>query len=126
MEKFVKFLGDLWEKDDRMPQMKSVIEQLRDKITSVIEFKIALETLGNETKERKNWTAPVNQNEQVKGNNDLIPFGWSSEKTELLPKTKDLTDEKDYRPLMCLNTSYKFLTGLVGKYMREHTIEINI
>ena len=40
--------------------MKSVIEQLRDKITSVIEFKIALETLGNETKERKNWTAPVN------------------------------------------------------------------
>ena len=27
---------------------------------------------------------------------------------------------------MCLNTSYKFLTGLVGKYMREHTIEINI
>ena len=60
MEKFVKFLGDLWEKDDRMPQMKSVIEQLRDKITSVIEFKITLETLENETKERKNRTAPVN------------------------------------------------------------------
>ena len=129
MEKFVKFWGGIWEKDDRMPempQMKSVIEQLRDKITSVIEFKITLETLENETKERKNWTAPVSQNEQVKGNNDLIPFWWSSEKTELLPQTKDLTDEKNYRPLMCLNTSYKFLTGLVGKYMREHTIEINI
>ena len=40
--------------------MKSVIEQLRDKITSAIEFKITLETLENETKERKNWTAPVN------------------------------------------------------------------
>ena len=40
--------------------MKSVIEQLRDKITSVIEFNITLETLENETKERENWTAPAN------------------------------------------------------------------
>ena len=129
MEKFVKFWGDLWEKDDRvpeMPQMKSVIEQLRDKITSVKEFNITLETLENETKESKNWTAPVNWNEQVKDNNDLIPFWWSSERIELVPKAKYLTDEKNYRPLMCLNTSYKFLTGLVGKYMRKHTIEINI
>ena len=27
---------------------------------------------------------------------------------------------------MCLNTSYKLLTGLVVKYMRKHTIENNI
>ena len=27
---------------------------------------------------------------------------------------------------MCLNTSYKLLTGLVGKYMREHTMENGI
>ena len=44
----------------------------------------------------------------------------------LLPKSKDLTDEKNFHPIMCLNTSYKLLTGLVVKYMRKHTIENNI
>ena len=41
----------------------------------------------------------------------------------LLPKTKDLTDEKNYRLISCLNISYKLLTSLVGKYMGEHTME---
>ena len=44
----------------------------------------------------------------------------------LLPKTKNLTDEKNYRPITCLNKSSKLLAGLVGKYMREHTMENDI
>ena len=44
----------------------------------------------------------------------------------LLPKTKDLSDEKNYRPITCLNTSYKLLTGLMGKYTRKHAIENDI
>ena len=44
----------------------------------------------------------------------------------LLPKTKDLTDEKNYRPITYFNTLHKLLTGLVGKYMREQTMENNI
>ena len=64
--------------------------------------------------------------EHAKDNNDLMPVWWPSGRTALLPKTKDLTDEKNYRLIMCLNTSYKLLTGLVGKYMREHTMENNI
>ena len=56
MAKFVKFWGDIWEKDDRtpeMPWMESVSKQLRDKITSVKEFNITVETLGKETKKGK-------------------------------------------------------------------------
>ena len=44
-----------------------------------------------------------------------MPVWWRSGRTVLLPKTKDLTDEKNYRPITCLNTSYKLLIGLVGK-----------
>ena len=51
-----------------------------------------------------------------------IPEWWPSGRTVLLPKTKDLSDEKNYRPITCLNTSYKILTGMIAKYMREHTI----
>ena len=41
----------------------------------------------------------------------------------LQPKTKRLEDEKDYRPITCLNTSYKIMAGVVAKYTREHTME---
>ena len=51
----------------------------------------------------------------------MIPEWWPSGRTVLLPKTKNLSDEKNYRPIKCLNTSYKILTGLVAKFMREHT-----
>ena len=44
----------------------------------------------------------------------------------LLPKTKSLENEKDYRAIRCLNTSYKIMTGLVAKYVREHTMENEI
>ena len=44
----------------------------------------------------------------------------------MLPKTKDLTDEKNYCPRTCLKTSYKLITGLTGKYMRKHMMENNI
>ena len=149
MEKFVKFWADIWEKDDRtpeMPWMESVSRQLRDKIASVDEFNITVKTLEKETKKRKNWAVPGIdgiQNfwrkklapartelkgafKQVKDNNDLISVWWPSGRTMLLPKVKDLTDEKSYCPITCLNTSYKLLPGLVGKYMRKHTIENNI
>ena len=36
MEKFAKFLGEIWEKDDRTPEMpwiESVSKQLREQIT---------------------------------------------------------------------------------------------
>ena len=61
VEKFIKFWGDIWEKDYRTPGiqwMESVSERLRDKITNVKKFNITEETLKKEIKKRKNWTAP--------------------------------------------------------------------
>ena len=50
----------------------------------------------------------------------MIPEWWPAGKAVLLPKMKNLSDEKNYHPVSCLNTSYKILTGLVAKYMRKH------
>ena len=44
----------------------------------------------------------------------------------LHPRTKHLSDEKNYHPITCLNTLYKVLTGLMGKYMEEYAIENDI
>ena len=51
----------------------------------------------------------------------MISEWWPSGRTVLLPKTKNLSDEKNYCPIISLNSSYKNLMGLVAKYMREDT-----
>ena len=43
-----------------------------------------------------------------------------------MPKTKTLDDERDYCPITCLNMSYKIMTGVVTKYMREHVMKNEI
>ena len=57
--------------------------------------------------------------EPFKDNKNLISVWPSSGRTVQLPKTKDITDEKNCHPITCLNTTYKLLTGLLGKYMSE-------
>ena len=55
-EKFVKFWRDIWGKDDGTPEMpwtESVSKQLRDKIASVKEFNITVETLEKEIRKGK-------------------------------------------------------------------------
>ena len=63
---------------------------------------------------------------KIKEGNTNIPTWWTTGISVLLPKTKSLQDEKDYPPIACLNMSYKIMTGVVAKYMREHTMENEI
>ena len=66
------------------------------------------------------------EDQQQLFNNNLIPVWRPSGRTVLLQKIKDLTDKRIYCPITCLKTSYKLLTGLVAKYMRENTMENDI
>ena len=63
---------------------------------------------------------------KTKEDSTNIPAWWPTGRTVLLPKTKSLEDEKDYRPITCLNKSYKVMTGVAAKYMREHTMKNEI
>ena len=55
-------------------------------------------------------------NEDPEGIPEWVTLG----RTVLLPKTEDLSFEEEYRPITCLNTSYKLFTGMIGRYMRDH------
>ena len=122
--------------------MEEVKAELNEKANIVSEFGITEEKLRKETSKRKNWTAPGVDGIQnfwwkkfipaqkalakvfimLHEDTAMIPEWWPSGRTVLLPKTKTLGDEKNYRPITCLNTSYKILTGLVAKYMREQAV----
>ena len=145
MEKFVEFWGGIWEQNEptpNMPWMEEVKAELNKKANIVSEFGITEEKLTKETSKRKNWTAPGVDGIQnfrwkkfiptqkalakvftmLYEDTAMIPEWWPSGRTVLLPKTKNLCDEKNYRPITCLNTSYKILTGLVAKHTTEHAV----
>jgi hypothetical protein len=54
---------------------------------------------------------------------EIIPEWITQGRTVLLPKLEDLSDEREYRPITCLNTCYKIFTGNVGSYMKDHAKE---
>ena len=55
-----------------------------------------------------------------------IPQWLTLGRTVLIPKAKDVSSEKEYRPITCLNTSYKIFTGVLGNYMKDHVDRNNI
>jgi len=60
MEKFVEFLGSIWEQNKpspNMPWMEEVRAELNEKANIVGQFMITEEKLRKETSKRKNWTA---------------------------------------------------------------------
>ena len=63
---------------------------------------------------------------RMKNDYNMIPVWWLTGRTVQIPKTKDISNEQKYRPITCLNTSYKIMTGLIGKYVRKHALENNI
>ena len=149
IEDFVNFWGEIWEKEKLTPDqpwMSEVREKLKEKIHSVQEFEIIEENLSMVIKRRKNWSAPGVDGIQnyfwkrFKGAWKVlckVMSGWKKDvktipewlswgRTVTLPKTEDLSPVKDYRPITCLNTSYKIYTGMLAKYMKEHAMRNNV
>jgi hypothetical protein len=58
--------------------------------------------------------------------NSRIPKWLTIWMTVLIPKPDDLSSEKDYRPITCLNTSYKIFTEILGSYMKAHAVRNDI
>ena len=149
MKNFVEFWVGIWEREEGTPNMllmEEIRRQLNEKANQVNEFNITFEKVKKEVAKRKGWTAPDIDGIQnywwkkakpaqkaltrtftkIKEDKTNIPTWWPTGRTVLLPKTKNLEDEKNYRPITCLNTSYKIMTGVVVKYMREHKMENEI
>ena len=122
-----------------MEEMKIL---LVEKVIVINEFDIDTEKLTKEINKRKSCTASeidgvqnfwwkklvaaqkalLSAFKRINSDHSMIPGWWPRGKTVLLAKTKDLSDEKSYQPIICLNTSYKILMGLIAKYMRENML----
>ena len=77
-------------------------------------------------KARTNPKALTRAFSKIKEDNTNIPTWLPTRRTVPLPKTKNLEDEKNYRPITFFNMSYKIMTGVVAKYIREHRMENEI
>ena len=126
-----------------LPWMKEIRRQLNENVNQVKKFNITFEKVKKEVAKRKGWTAPgiggiqnywlikleptqkalTRAFTKIKEDNTNVPTWLPTGGTMLLPKTKNLEDEKNYQPITCLNMSYKIMSRVVAKYMREHTIE---
>ena len=118
-----------------MPWMEDIRRQLNEKINHVNEFNIFFEKVKQEVAKRKRWTAPGIDGIQnycrkkleptqkaltraftkIKEDNTNIPTWWPAERTVILPKTRNLEDEKNFLSITCLNASYKIMTRVVAK-----------
>ena len=120
--------------------MNTVVKKMGQKVANVQEFTITEKKLHQTVKKRKNWSAPwidgvqnfwwkkfrgtwsailrcFNQSLELP---DEIPDWLTHGRTVLLPKTEDLSNERNYRPITFLNTCYNIFTGMICNYMKEH------
>ncbi|XP_044760203.1 uncharacterized protein LOC123317662 [Coccinella septempunctata] len=59
-------------------------------------------------------------------NPTLLPGFLTQGVTYLIPKDGDKKDPKNYRPITCLSSVYKILTGVLTKYISRHIREHNL
>ena len=69
---------------------------------------------------RGTWSAILRCFNQWLEHPNEIPDWLTQVRTVLLQKTVDLSNERNYRPITCLNTCYKIFKDMIGNYMKEH------
>ena len=147
--KFEEFWTGILEGDSKMPHrkwMSTTAQKIRAKVVDIQDFAITEERMHSDAKRRKKWSAPGIDGIQnywwkkLKGTwksllncynrwveqPDEIPQWLAQRKTVLMPKSKELGNEKNYRLITCLNTCYKIFTGMIGNYMQEHAARNDI
>ena len=148
IEKFEEFWAGIWEDDTKTPQrkwMNTIARKITEKVTDVQELVLVIteEILYGTVKKRKNWSAPgidgipnfywkklrgtwsallrcFNMWVEQPDEKLVCPERLTQGRTVLLPKTEELSNEKNYHPITCLNTCCKIFTGIIGNYMKDH------
>ena len=143
IDKFVNFWAGIWEDGTTTPHkewMRTVAQKIREKVRDIVEIEISEESLHATVRKRKNWSSSgidgiqnywwkkfigarksmVQCMKRWIEDPEQMPRWITDGRTVLLPKTEDLGNERNYRPITCLNTCYKIFTGIVATYMKEH------
>ena len=148
IDQFVYFWGSIWEDETTTPlrpRMIKVRDEISSKVNNVIDFEISEDELIRQIK-KDNWTAPGIdgiQNfwwkklsstwpvlkklfEDFKLIPENVPSWFAVGRTVLSSKTNDLSKASYSRPITCLNTVYKILTGCIASFVKDHSIRNNL
>ena len=63
---------------------------------------------------------------EVNQNTLDLPTWLVTSRTVITPKNADTHLEKNYRPIACLNTTYKLFTGILNTFLEDHCSSNNI
>ena len=149
IETFKEFWGNIWRDESKTPNkpwMEKVKTQLGESVVVIEDLYFCEAELKVVIKKKKNWTAagidgiPNYWWKSLKStwepmscamqnwleHPEIMPKWIASGRTVLIPKTKNLTSAREYRPITCLNTLYRLFTGVLARYLKNHADKNNI
>ena len=103
--------------------MEKIIESMNDKIRQVQELPITEQKLGKNIKKFLVKNTGIKITKTSNSNAGMDRGSKQSTKMANTRKDGDLLNEKDYRPITCLNTSFKIFTGILGQHVKKHVIQ---
>ena len=138
MEKFEEYLAGIWKDNNKTPQrkrMNTVAKKIGQKVTNVQEFKKRKKWSTQWIDGVQNfwwkkftgiWSAISRCFNQWLEQPDEIPDWLTQGRTVLLPKTEDLSNERNYCQITYFSTWYKIFTSMLGNYRKGHAERNNI
>ena len=103
-----------------MPALHITTQIVRKKITQYGNFKSpGIDKIPNFWLKKLNSLHPhyASTFNKLINNQEESPDWLAHGKTSLLPKSEETQMANKYRPICCLNTTYKLLTGIIADYI---------
>ncbi|XP_044759165.1 uncharacterized protein LOC123316918 [Coccinella septempunctata] len=137
-----EFWSSVWSRESAHDEKAYWIEEVRQRIPreSMDAIMIQPSDIGEVLKRSNNWAAPGSDKlhnywwkyfnsvqdklalllQEALNNPASVPGFFTQGITYLIPKDGDRKDPKNYRPITCLSSVYKILTGVLTKYINGH------
>ncbi|XP_045466648.1 uncharacterized protein LOC123675343 [Harmonia axyridis] len=142
------FWAEVWSRESTHDESAYWIEEAQQKIPNELmeEVQVQKSDIVETLKRSNNWAAPGPDKlhnywwkyfnsvhdkltlliQDALNNPASIPGFLTLGVTYLIPKNGDRKDPKNYRPITCLSSLYKIITGIITRYLSKHIRDHNL